>query len=182
MESLDLLQMAENAGGIREGRHSVRMRAPDLHHLATRIIRAAGAVRADVLPVPVERQPDGTFWHPALPPMKDEIFRLDWFAYANGMEAKCVAMNEADLTPAVLARYEADATAGDFSGWEPQRPAGKGWFCLAIYDTEDGPHAVFVRPLRAAVQTGSVDVAVTGSHLAAQAGCSAAAPQGASHV
>ncbi|AMR79295.1 hypothetical protein [Cupriavidus nantongensis] len=149
MESLDLLQMATNAGGIPEGRHSVRMRAPDLHHLATRIIRAAGAVRADLQPAPVVRQPDGTFWHPALPAAMHDSFRLDWFAFANGMDAKCVAMNEADLSPAALARYESEATAGDFSGWEPKCPAGKGWFCLAIYDTEDGPHAVFVRPMAA---------------------------------
>jgi hypothetical protein len=23
--------------------------------------------------------------------------------------------------------------------WEPHRPEGDGWFCLAIHDTDDGP-------------------------------------------
>lgn len=27
----------------------------------------------------------------------------------------------------------------DCSYWEPSKPDGEGWFCLAIYDTDDGP-------------------------------------------
>lgn len=148
MEHLDLITMATNAGGIPEGRQSVRLRVMHLDHLATRIIQAAGAARAQIDPAPVVRNAEGTWYHPALPKL-DGSFRLDWFAYANGLDAKFVAMDEADLTPEALDRYH-NSPAGDFSGWTPTPtpPAGKGWFCLAIYDDEDGPHAVFVRQPR----------------------------------
>lgn len=33
------------------------------------------------------------------------------------------------------------------SDWEPEPPAGEGWRLVAIWDTEDGPQAMFVRPL-----------------------------------
>lgn len=33
------------------------------------------------------------------------------------------------------------------SGWEPDPPPGDGWRLVAIWDTEDGPQAMFVRPL-----------------------------------
>lgn len=148
MEHLDLLTMATNAGGIPEGRQSVRLRTEHLHHLATRIIRAAGAVRTQIEPVPIARGDQGYFYHPALPGKLSDGFRLDWFAYANGLEAKPVAMDEDELTQEALDRYQSEDSAGDFSGWTPRPPTGKGWFCLAIYDTEDGPQAVFVRQPR----------------------------------
>lgn len=30
-------------------------------------------------------------------------------------------------------------------GWEPTKPEGDGWMLVAIYDTENGPYAMFVR-------------------------------------
>jgi hypothetical protein len=30
-------------------------------------------------------------------------------------------------------------------GWEPSKPDGDGWLLVAIYDTENGPYAMFVR-------------------------------------
>ena len=40
-----------------------------------------------------------------------------------------------------------DAAEGSFLFWEPTVPEGDGWFLFALYDTEDGPHACFTRPL-----------------------------------
>ncbi|RMU96801.1 hypothetical protein ALP20_03388 [Pseudomonas coronafaciens pv. coronafaciens] len=39
---------------------------------------------------------------------------------------------------AVADRYF-EAGDPDCSYWEPDRPDGEGWFCLAIHDTDDGP-------------------------------------------
>lgn len=30
-------------------------------------------------------------------------------------------------------------------GWNPSMPEGDGWLMVAVYDTEDGPYAMFVR-------------------------------------
>lgn len=32
--------------------------------------------------------------------------------------------------------------------WEPDAPEGDGWRLVAVYDTDDGPAAMFVRPLQ----------------------------------
>ncbi|AOZ05940.1 hypothetical protein [Cupriavidus malaysiensis] len=150
MENLDLLQMATNAGGTLEGPSSVRMRPTHLEHIATRIIRAAGAVRTLLEPVPVERDQHGYFFHPALPAQRGADFRLDWFAFANGFDVKSVVMEDDELPAKACERYL--GPAGDFSDWAPKSPAGKGWFCLAIYDCEEGPTAVYVREVRRLAQ------------------------------
>lgn len=31
--------------------------------------------------------------------------------------------------------------------WEPDPPAGEGWRLVAVYDTDDGPAALYVQPL-----------------------------------
>lgn len=78
-----------------------------------------------------------------MPQPCDESFRFEWFAAANGFDAKFVVMEDDELAGAARDRYLGGA--GDFSGWSPKSPAGKGWFCLAIYDCEEGPTAVFLR-------------------------------------
>lgn len=34
---------------------------------------------------------------------------------------------------------------GDLSGWSPTKPEGEGWFLGSMFDTEDGPYAVWLR-------------------------------------
>jgi hypothetical protein len=34
---------------------------------------------------------------------------------------------------------------GNAARWEPRPPIGKGWRLIAIYDTDDGPYAMFVK-------------------------------------
>jgi hypothetical protein len=55
-------------------------------------------------------------------------------------------MMEYDLTddhPTYHAYYEGDSS--DLSGWEPSKPEGEGWWLIAIYDSEDGPWAMYIR-------------------------------------
>ena len=35
---------------------------------------------------------------------------------------------------------------GDHASWQPEPPEGDGWLLAAIYDHEDGPYALYVRP------------------------------------
>lgn len=34
----------------------------------------------------------------------------------------------------------------DARGWQPDAPDGDGWMLVSVFDTEDGPYALFVRP------------------------------------
>ena len=44
---------------------------------------------------------------------------------------------------AMVTRYFEDGEG--VVGWEPTKPDGDGWECVAIYDTENAPYAMFVR-------------------------------------
>ncbi|WP_311972146.1 hypothetical protein [Pseudomonas baltica] len=78
------------------------------------------------------------FQHPDMPDFEE------------GDGAKCKAwIAEQSLEVAMVElEYHSDETiseryfeAGDpdCSYWEPDRPDGKGWFCLAIHDSDEGP-------------------------------------------
>ena len=51
---------------------------------------------------------------------------------------------ESDATHDQRERYD-EGNSPDCSYWTPSRPAGEGWLLAAIYDTEDGPVALYVR-------------------------------------
>lgn len=50
-----------------------------------------------------------------------------------------------DSHPAWVAYFEAGE--GTCALWEPEPPEGLGWRLVATYDTDDGPAAMFVRPV-----------------------------------
>ncbi len=58
-----------------------------------------------------------------------------WIA-DQGLKVQMVSLEYAD--EAIATRYFESHDA-DCSYWEPERPEGEGWFCLAIHDTDDGP-------------------------------------------
>lgn len=62
---------------------------------------------------------------------------------AAGFESRHVAF-EYDAPEELLNRYFEDGDAG-VSDWEPTSPEGEGWVLVGIWDTEDGPYAMFVR-------------------------------------
>lgn len=72
--------------------------------------------------------------------------------------------DERSIAPLIRAQgFEWDAVSGDYgtdymsvdefdtcawlAAWKPEPPAGEGWRLVLVHDTEDGPVAVFVRPL-----------------------------------
>ena len=86
----------------------------------------------------VIRDENGMFQHPEMPDFDegDEETCKAWIA-EQGLQVKMVSL-EYHSDEAISARYF-EAGDPDCSYWEPDVPDGKGWFCLAIHDTDDGP-------------------------------------------
>lgn len=89
-------------------------------------------------PAKVIRDENGMFQHPNLPDFDegDGEECKAWVA-EQGLQVKMVEL-EYHSDEAVSERYF-EAGEPDCSYWEPDRPGGEGWFCLAIHDTDDGP-------------------------------------------
>jgi hypothetical protein len=86
----------------------------------------------------VIRDEYGMFQHPNLPDFDegDGDKCKVWIA-EQGLQVKMISL-EYHSDEAVSERYF-EAGDPDCSYWEPDRPDGDDWFCLAIHDTDDGP-------------------------------------------
>jgi hypothetical protein len=88
------------------------------------------------------RDEGGYLMHPDLPVL-DESVRIDAFLAAFGLDSSFVGMEwDCPNDDRVDAYFDGDI---DCSWWEPTPPEGGGWVLLEIYDTENGPYALFVR-------------------------------------
>lgn len=94
--------------------------------------------------VPVDRSGEYGFWyHPGLPDLEegeDELFR-DWLQEQQ-LELRYTWLEDDD-SPEAQAYWEGNDP--NLSFWNPQPPAGDGWFLLWLGDTEDGGVAVYAR-------------------------------------
>ncbi|WGS53524.1 hypothetical protein LFL96_20920 [Paraburkholderia sp. D15] len=100
-------------------------------------------------PREIARDKEGWLVHPDLP-VWDEDVRVDKFLEAFRIEAAFVSMENDACAEAYETYFErGDA---DCSAWTPTAPAGAGWMLLEIYDTEDGPYALFGRDWYSAEQ------------------------------
>lgn len=88
----------------------------------------------------IERDEMGFGEHPELPVL-DEGMKPRAFFAALGVELTHT-MAEDDLE---LEEQEAMNDAGNWNAWTPQPPSGDGWKLVAIFDTEDGQAAWWVR-------------------------------------
>lgn len=93
-------------------------------------------------PTPIERDDIGHWYHPHLPDCDEGVSYGELLAVF-GLEIASVGM-DGDATEEVAEQYF-DKGGPDCSAWQPSTPAGEGWSLLAIFDTEDGPHAMFAR-------------------------------------
>lgn len=91
-------------------------------------------------PREIVRDKDGYLVHPEYP-LCDEGTRPDKFLEAFGIESSFVGM-EHDASEALYAEY---LKGFDVNAWTPTPPAGDGWLLLELYDTENGPCALFAR-------------------------------------
>jgi len=94
----------------------------------------------------VARDANGWLTHPDYP-VCDEGTRADKFLEAFGIETAFIPM-ELDSPDLYDRRCEEGLT--NCSDWTPTPPKGGGWLILEIYDTEDGPFAMFGRDAYAA--------------------------------
>ena len=90
-----------------------------------------------IQPAPVVRDDMGSFQHPDMPDFDEgDGERCKAWIAEQGLAVAMVSLEYAEET--VANRYF-ESGDPDYSYWEPERPDGEGWFCLAIHDTDDGP-------------------------------------------
>ncbi|MBN3851953.1 hypothetical protein G3N59_01045 [Paraburkholderia sp. Ac-20340] len=104
-------------------------------------INLEGLRKKLLTPRKILRDDQGFLTHPDYP-ICDEGTRADTFLEAFGIETRFRAM-ENDL-PDLHERW-CDGGLDNCSEWTPTAPEGDGWLLLEIYDTEDGPYALFGR-------------------------------------
>jgi hypothetical protein len=90
------------------------------------------------------RNQDGSVFHPDMDGIGDEEFPMQPQLRAIGWD--CTALSLVDDDAADPARREQyhDESEGNFSFWTPL-PPDPSWSLAAMYDTEDGPVALYVR-------------------------------------
>ncbi|WP_392889765.1 hypothetical protein ACF6ZU_00345 [Pseudomonas migulae] len=90
-----------------------------------------------ITPAPVVRDAMGSFQHPDMPDFDEgDGDKCKAWVAEQGLQMAMVSLEYAD--EAVADRYF-ESGDPDYSYWEPDRPDGDDWFCLAIHDTDDGP-------------------------------------------
>ncbi|WP_177438163.1 hypothetical protein [Pseudomonas sp. SWI7] len=78
------------------------------------------------------------FQHPDLPDFDEgDVEKSKAWVAQQGLEVVRVEL-ETDAPEDIVERYF-ESGDPDCSYWEPSKPDGEGWFCLAIYDTDAGP-------------------------------------------
>ncbi|ENZ8440936.1 hypothetical protein ACHA9J_005016 [Klebsiella oxytoca] len=92
--------------------------------------------------LPVERDQYGYWTHPLYDEFCDgrEFISSEEFNAwldKNGLAWKVVYRDEDDVDPTV--------DGYDISQWQPEPPAGEGWFVGSIHDTEDGAVCIWLR-------------------------------------
>lgn len=95
-----------------------------------------------IVPLPVERDQYGYWTHPAYDEFCNGREHIPSDEFNAWMDAKGLAWtvdyrDEEDIDPAV--------DGYDISKWQPEAPAGKGWFVGSIHDTEDGAVCIWLR-------------------------------------
>jgi len=100
-------------------------------------------------PVPVDRDENGWWSHPAIPNFDEDVDSYLAWVKAVGLEMKYKAL-ESDPDHTL---YDAWFENGECnaSSWAPQEPAGDGWFTFSIHDSEDGPIWAWARRVDRAV-------------------------------
>ena len=95
-----------------------------------------------ITPLPVERNQYGYWTHPVYEEFcdgREYISNEDFNVWMkdNGLEWKVDYRDEEALDPEV--------DGYDLSTWQPEAPAGEGWFVGSIHDTDDGAVCIWLR-------------------------------------
>ncbi|XZG69280.1 hypothetical protein ACTSKR_11510 [Chitinibacteraceae bacterium HSL-7] len=99
-----------------------------------------------ILPATPERDSYGYWSHPDYPDFNEGTNSIEITRAFNAAGVASWALTEMeddlDFDHPAYVRYFEEGEA-DIHDWDPTPPRGDGWFLLSIYDTEDGPVAVF---------------------------------------
>lgn len=126
--------------------------ALDIIRKVERALIAAGQL--DIQPAAVLRAPDGYWDHPHLPAFDPDDASGEMLSWLQEQRLQTAYDIFEDWAPDDHPYIQTGT--GSISDWQPQPPAGEGWFLLSIYETEDnGPVAMYGRrevpePLEAA--------------------------------
>lgn len=91
-----------------------------------------------IQPAPVVRDEYGMFQHPDLPDFDEgDGEKCKAWVAQQGLQLVMFHL-ETDAPEEIADRYFA-SDEPHCGYWEPSKPEGDGWFCLAIHDTDDGP-------------------------------------------
>ena len=88
-------------------------------------------------PVPVDRDENGWWSHPAIPNFDEDVDSYLAWVKAVGLEMKYKALESDPDHPLYDAWFENGEC--NASSWAPEEPTGDGWFTFSIHDSEDGP-------------------------------------------
>lgn len=88
----------------------------------------------------IARDEMGCGEHPALPVLEEGMKPKQFFDALGIDLAGVMAEDQMDMDA-----YDAMVEATDYNVWTPEAPAGDGWVLVAIFDTEDGPAAWWMR-------------------------------------
>lgn len=146
----EMLQTKPNEAIINEAITATRRAGEFALHYAAQIrSQSAPSPEAEqpaaspaIVPLPVERDQYGYWTHPAYDEFcngREHIPSDEFNAWmdANGLAWTVDYRDEEDIDPAV--------DGYDISKWQPEAPAGKGWFVGSIHDTEDGAVCIWLR-------------------------------------
>lgn len=112
--------------------------------------RSKGKNKTFLQPTELARDRYGFWAHPDYPAGEsDGGASFDAWASLVDHEHSFIMLGEDDGAEEISNRYFEGGVA-DVSDWQPELPAGEGWFVGSIYDTEDGPVCVWLRKLEAA--------------------------------
>ncbi|OWY39365.1 hypothetical protein CEK28_08585 [Xenophilus sp. AP218F] len=101
---------------------------------------SADIIQRVFAPQDVKRDEDGWWTHTAFAWI-DEGFDVRVWLARHGMEALYQYMT-CDIDSDDWKAFELTSSCAH---WQPRPPAGDGWFLAAIFETEDGPRAAWVR-------------------------------------
>lgn len=105
-----------------------------------------------IQPATIERDEHGYWTHPDYPEHDEDspasLFE-EWFT-SQGLESACVLFE--DDAPEELQDAWLESGEADVEKWQPTTPKGDGWFLLSLHDTENGPVAIFARPMARIVE------------------------------
>lgn len=126
---------------VRTGSNYLPIYAAPVAPAAAAPINLEGLRKKLLTPRKILRDENGWLSHPDYP-ICDEGTNADAFLSAFGIETWFRSM-ESDA-PDFSERYHEEGLS-NCTEWTPTPPTGEGWLLLAIYDTEDGPCAMFGR-------------------------------------